>query len=107
MKRYAFVIHLKKEKYAQYKELHSKPWQNVLDILRINNVKNYSIFYKDGNLFSYYEYYGNNHEKDMANIANNPTTQQWWNLTKPCQEPLSSAGKKEWWSPMLEVFHMD
>jgi len=107
IKRYAFLINLRKEQYAKYKKLHCKPWPEVLSILRNNNITNYSIFHRDGKLFGYYEYIGNNYKSDIENIENDSVTQNWWKLTKPCQQPIRSATKSEWWAPMSEFFHMD
>jgi hypothetical protein len=36
-----------------------------------------------------------------------PTTQRWWVVCKPCQEPLSNRAEGEWWAGMEEVFHCD
>lgn len=107
VQRYAFLINLKKEEYEKYKNLHARPWQQVLNTLRNNNITNYSIFYRDGKLFGYYEYNGTNYQRDMDNINNDPITQKWWKLTKPCQKPIRSAKKNEWWVQMSELFHMN
>ncbi|MBM3977961.1 MAG: L-rhamnose mutarotase, partial [Planctomycetes bacterium] len=34
-------------------------------------------------------------------------TQHWWQLTEPCQQPLSDRPAGAWWAPMEEVFHLD
>ncbi|MDD4191922.1 MAG: L-rhamnose mutarotase [Mangrovibacterium sp.] len=34
-------------------------------------------------------------------------TKQWLKETDPCQEPVESAKKGEWWAEMEEVFHAD
>ena len=36
------------------------------------NIRNYSIYYRDGYLFSYYEYVGDDYEADMAKMAARP-----------------------------------
>lgn len=71
------------------------------------NIRNYSIFYRDGLLFSYYEYIGTDYEADMKKMADDPETQRWWKLTDPCQMPVISAAEGEWWADMEEVFHTD
>ena len=46
-------------------------------------------------LFSYFEYVGDDFAADMANMAADPTTQKWWAVCKPCQEPLANrAGRR-------------
>lgn len=107
MNRYGSVIKLKPEKLAEYKELHAAVWPDVLKMIKDCHIQNYSIFYKDGYLFSYFEYTGENFSKDMEKMAADPTTQAWWKLTEPCQEPLQSRAEGEWWASMEEFFHLD
>lgn len=105
MKRYANIIRLRPEKLDEYKELHKAVWQSVLDRIKTSNITNYSIFYRDGLLFSYYEYVGTDHAADMAAIASDPMTQKWWELTTPCQQPLETCQEGEWWASMEEFFY--
>ena len=107
MIRYAFVVKLQKNKVSIYEQLHKHPWKKVLDTLKKYNIRNYSIFIKNNLLFSYYEYHGNNHEKDLKLIASDHITQEWWKLTNPCQKPISSEYKTSLWAPMQEIFHLD
>ena len=58
-------------------------------------------------LFSYMEYLGKDYAADMAKMAADPTTQQWWAECIPCQKPLANRGKGEWWTGMDEAFHLD
>jgi L-rhamnose mutarotase len=104
--RYAAVIRLRPEKEAEYRELHAAAWPDVLDALKRGHVSNYSIFLRDGLLFSYLEYHGIDYDADMAAIAADPVSQRWWAFTNPCQQPLDSAGT-HWWAPAEEVFHLD
>ena len=87
--------------------MHASVWPGVLETLRKANITNYSIFLRDGQLFSYLEYTGDDYEADMAGIAEDQITQSWWLLTGPCQEPVPSAAPGEWWAPAAEVFHLD
>jgi L-rhamnose mutarotase len=107
MKRVASVIRLRPEHEQTYRELHGAAWPEVLSALRRANVSNYSIFLRDGMLFSYLEYVGDDYEADMAAIAADETTRRWWQLTDPCQQPVESAAEGEWWAPAEEVFHLD
>ena len=107
MERHGQVIKVKPEKLEKYKELHDDAWDGVLETLKECNVENYSIFHKDGYLFAYFEYTGEDFEADMKKMAEDPTTQEWWDVTKPLQEPLDSREEGEWWAEMEEVFHMD
>lgn len=107
MKRYGSVIKVKADKLEEYKTLHTNVWPGVLKKIKECNITNYSIYYKDGFLFSYFEYVGDDYEADMALIADDPETQRWWDVCKPCQEPLETRNEGEWWADMEEVFHTD
>ena len=107
MQRYGMVIKVKQEKLEEYKALHASPWPEVLAMISACNIRNYSIYYKDGFLFSYFEYVGDDFAGDSAKMAADPRTQEWWKLTDPCQEPLETGAADEWWANMEEVFHHD
>ena len=107
MKRFGQVIGVRPEKLEEYKKLHAAVWPGVLKMIRECNIRNYSIYYKDGLLYAYFEYVGYDFESDMAKMAADPTTQKWWDVCKPCQAPLSSRKEGEWWADMEEVFHCD
>ena len=96
------MVRVHPEKYAEYKKLHAAAWPDVLKRLKASNIQNYSIYYRDGWLFSYFEYVGNDYEADMAKMAADPTTQEWWAVCEPCQEPLSTRAEGEWWAEMDE-----
>lgn len=91
---------------CSHRRLHQAVWPSVLDALRRAHVRNYSIFLRDGLLFSYLEYDGDDYQADMATLADDVETQRWWALTDPCQEPVDAADGV-WWAPMEEVFHSD
>jgi len=105
MQRYGMVIRVKSEKFEEYKQLHAQVWPDVLKMIKECNIRNYSIYHKDGYLFSYFEYVGGDFESDMAKMAADPTTQKWWDVCKPCQEPLETRAEGQWWASMEEVFH--
>ena len=107
MKRYGSVIKVVPEKLEEYKRLHAAAWPGVLKMIRDCNIRNYSIYYKDGFLFSYFEYIGTDYAADMAVMAADTETQRWWKETDPCQQPVESATDGEWWAAMEEVFHTD
>jgi len=107
MKRYGSVIRVLPEKLEEYKRLHAAVWPDVLKMIKDCNIRNYSIYYKDGYLFSYFEYIGTDFDADMAKMAADPTTQKWWAVCKPCQSPLPTRKPGEWWADMEEVFHCD
>jgi len=105
MKRYGMVIKVKPEKLAEYKKLHVAVWPEVLDMIKKCHIRNYSIYHKDGYLFSYFEYHGDNFDADMEKMAADPVTQKWWAVCKPMQAPLETCTEGQWWADMEEVFH--
>lgn len=110
MKRYAMVIGVKGEKLDEYKKLHAAVWPEVLKTIKECNIRNYSIYLRklpDGKhyLFNYFEYIGKDFALDMNKMAADPTTQKWWAVCKPCQEPFANRQTGKWWTAMEEVFH--
>lgn len=106
------VIGLKSEKVEEYKRLHAAVWPDVLKMISACNIRNYSIYLRclpDGHhyLFSYFEYTGSDFAADTARMAADPTTQEWWKVCMPYQEPLTDRAEGEWWAGMEEVFHLD
>ena len=107
MKRYGQLLRVKPDKLAEYKAYHTKVWPEVLKTIRRCHIRNYSIYHKDGLLFAYFEYHGSDFASDMAKMAADPKTQEWWAIMKPMQDPLPTRAEGEWWADMEEVFHTD
>ena len=107
MKRYGAIIKARPEKLDEYKQLHADVWPKVLEAIKKSNIRNYSIYYRDGYFFSYFEYVGDDYEADMALMAADATTQKWWDVCKPCHIPLDTIEPGQWWADMEEVFHCD
>ncbi len=106
------VIGLQADKIGEYRKLHAAVWPDVLRMIAQCHIRNYSIYLRaldDGRhyLFSYFEYGGDDFAADMARMAADPATQQWWALCQPCQQPLAARADGEWWAAMEEVFHCD
>ena len=107
MTRHGQLIGIRPENLAAYKRYHAKVWPDILAMITACNIRNYSIYQKDGLLFAYYEYVGTNYEADMAKMAADPRTQEWWAIMKPLQKALDTRAPGEWWAEMEEVFHLD
>lgn len=107
MLRFGQVIGLKPDVLEKYKEYHAAVWPTVAAMIEACNIRNYSIYHKDGQLFAYFEYHGTDFDADMARMGEDPDTQRWWAIMKPMQEPLATRAEGEWWSTMEEVFHQD
>jgi L-rhamnose mutarotase len=107
MRRFGMTIRLRPEAEAAYRQYHAAVWPSVLQTITTCNIRNYSIFLRDGWLFGYFEYVGDDYEADMRRMAADPETQRWWAIMEPMQEPLPNRAKGEWWAQMEEVFHHD
>jgi L-rhamnose mutarotase len=109
MQRMGMVIGIKPEMIDTYKRLHTAVWPEVLAQIKGSNIRNYTIFLREPEnlLFGYWEYHGTDFESDMARMAQDPKTREWWTHTDPCQSPLAAAAASEQWSMMQEVFHTD
>ncbi len=105
MQRHGQVIQVRPEKLEEYKRYHAAVWPEVLAKIADCNIRNYSIYHKDGYLFAYFEYVGTDLAADMAKMAADPKTQEWWAIMGPLQKPLETRAPGEWWAEMDEVFH--
>ncbi len=101
------LIGLPLENLEEYRRLHANVWPEVLAKIRDCNIRNYSIFYRDGMLYAYFEYVGDDYEADMRKMAADPKTKEWWSVCGPLQRPLEDRAEGEWWAHMEEVFHAD
>lgn len=106
MQRIGMVIGVKPEKIEDYKRLHAAVWPEVLAMISACSIRNYSIFLKEPEnlLLSFFEYHGSDYAADMAKMAADPKTQEWWAVCMPCQSPLETRKDGEWWAGMEEVF---
>lgn len=109
MQRMGMCIRLKPEAVAEYLRLHRAVWPEVLAMISACHIRNYSIFLKqpENILFGTWEYHGADFAADMARMAADPKTRDWWALCSPCQEPFETREEGEWWAMMPEVFHLD
>ncbi|GEM_PF-122554 len=104
--RFASVIKIRPEKVALYKELHASVPEAVNRQIKECGISKYEIFWRDDMLFSIMEYIGDDFEYDMAKMAKDPATQEWWKLTDPCQKRIEDARKDEWWANMTKVYEL-
>ena len=103
MKRYGMVTRIHPEGIENYKRLHANPWPEVSARIKESNIQNYSIYYRDGQLFSYFEYTGEDFEADMAKMAEHAPTLKWWEACTPHFDPYEPG---KYWSEMEEVFYL-
>lgn len=107
MKRYGQVIMVEKGKMDEVKNLYANMWPRISEIISKCNMKNYTVYFKDDYMFCYYEYTGNDYDKDMQKMADDTMMRKWWSVSKPHQVPLETRKRGEWWADMEEVYHQD
>ena len=107
MTRYGMVLRVRPEREQEYIGYHAAVWPEVLSLIRECQIRNYSIYLKDGFLFACFEYHGSDYAADMQKMAASPRMQEWWALMEPLQDPIPTRKPGEWWARMDEVFHTD
>lgn len=107
MRRFGQVIGIKPEHIEEYEKLHADVWSGVLKTIEECNIRNYSIFRYNNTLFAYFEYHGDDFDADMAKMSADETTQKWWDVCSPMQNPVDDREEGEWWKTITEIFHTD
>ena len=107
MKKLGQVCGITAENAKKYIEYHNNIPGEIRELIKECNIRNYSIFYRKGLLFSYYEYVGENYEADMQKMADNADNKKWWDLVKPIMDPLADRDENEFWADMDLIFEQD
>lgn len=109
MQRMGLCLKLKPGAVEEYKRLHRDVWPAVLARIAACHIKDYTIFLREPEniLFATWEYHGTDFEADMAAMAADEATQEWWKINMPLQQPFETAKPGEWWCIMEPVFHVD
>jgi L-rhamnose mutarotase len=105
--RHGQIVAVRPERREDYLRLHAAVWPEVEERLTASNITNYTIFIHGNLLFSYFEYVGEDYQADLARIAADPVTQQWWTHTDPCQVPVDGAPDGTVWADAQQVWHLD
>jgi L-rhamnose mutarotase len=104
--RICFVLQVKKERLAEYKERHKKVWPEMLQALRETGWHNYSLFLReDGMLIGYLE--TPDFAKAQAGMASKEINTRWQTQMADFFEIPNKAHADEAMRPIPEVFHLD
>src|SRR6266704_2793376 len=95
MQRFGMMIRLKPGSEESYKRYHAAVWPECLSMIHECNIRNYSLYLKDGILFSYFEYHGSDMKGDWGKMAAHAKTQDWWAIMQPMQEPVPTRKEEE------------
>ena len=68
-RRFGSVIRVRPECFDEYRRHHAAVWPTVLATITRCHIRNYTIFHRDGVLFGYFEYWGEDFDADMRLMA--------------------------------------
>lgn len=104
MKRFTLHSYLKPEKVEEYANLHLNAWPEVVKAIDECNIHHYSISLRGNEVFTYYEYTGDDYEADMKKMEEYPEVQRWWTFTRPC---FMDHDKGHYYDDLWEVFYKE
>ena len=106
MKRVGFLLKVKQDKIAEYKEHHKQVWPEMLDALRRTGWHNYSLFLRDdGLLFGYFEA-DESFQASLDGMAREEVNQRWQDFMAPYFEGLAGVHADRMMGELQEVFHL-
>ena len=69
MRRFGQILHVRPEFQDEYVRQHEAVWPGVLAQIHRSNIRNYSIFLRDGILFAYFEYVGSDFAAELLFVS--------------------------------------
>jgi L-rhamnose mutarotase len=107
MKRIGFLLKVRPDKIAEYKEHHKAVWPEMLDALRRTGWHNYSLFMRDdGLLFGYFEAPVSLRDS-QASMNKEEINAKWQDSMAPFFENLGGQHADESMIELEEVLHLD
>jgi L-rhamnose mutarotase len=107
MKRIGFVLKVKQDRIAEYKQHHAAVWPEMLDALRRHQWQNYSLFMRDdGLLFGYVET-PESFEAAKEGMSKEEVNHRWQELMAPLFENLGGQHADQGLVELEEVFRLD
>lgn len=106
MQRICFLLKVKADRLAEYKQRHRQVWPEMLQALRETGWTNYSLFLRDdGLLVGYLE--TPDFQKALEGMAFRDVNARWQREMAPFFEALDGKRPDEGMQPLEEVFHLD
>jgi L-rhamnose mutarotase len=106
MVREAFLLHVRPDKIAEYKEHHRTIWPEMQQALERHGWHNYTLFMRpDGLVFGYVET-PEGLETARAGMRTEPVYARWQALMAPLFEPSAALKAGSTSTPLEEVFHL-
>jgi L-rhamnose mutarotase len=105
MERVCFLLKVKPERLAEYKERHKAVWPDMLEALRETGWHNYSLFLReDGLLVGYFE--TPDYQAALAGMAKREVNERWQRDMAPFFVNLEGQRPDEGFLRLEEVFHL-
>ncbi len=106
MRRICFVLRVKPERLAEYKERHKLVWPEMQQALRETGWHNYSLFLReDGMLVGYLE--TRDFNRALAGMAAREVNERWQREMAPFFDSEGGRKPDEQILALEEVFHLD
>ena len=106
MERVAFLLKVRKDRIDEYKERHEAVWPEMLDALRRNGWRNYSLFLgEDGLLFGYFEASGS-FTASLDGMSREDVNSRWQADMAPYFEQMH-GGADEALVRLEQIFHLE
>ncbi|WP_175410471.1 L-rhamnose mutarotase [Streptomyces sp. TRM64462] len=105
MQRVCFLLKVRQDRLAEYRERHAAVWPEMLAALSAAGWHNYSLFLRDdGLLVGYLE--TEDFDRARAAMAGTEVNARWQAEMSDFFEALDGAGPDEAMRPLTEVFHL-
>ncbi len=106
MERVCFLLQVRPERLAEYRERHAAVWPEMLDALRETGWRNYSLFLRDdGLLVGYFE--TPDLAAALASMAARDVNDRWQREMAPFFVALDGLRPDEGFLRLDEVFHLE
>ena len=106
MRRACFLLKVKRDRLAEYRERHRAVWPEMLAALSRHGWTNYSLFLRDdGLLVGYCE--TPDFGRAVAGMQSEEVNARWQREMAPFFESLSGSAADTSMLPLEEVFHLD
>ena len=104
MKRYAFILRLRKGAAEEYKKAHREVWPEMLALLKSAGISEYSIYRRDELLILTLR--AMDFEATWSQIDNHPVNLRWQQAMAPFFAPMDGLRPGERFPMMEEVFYL-
>jgi L-rhamnose mutarotase len=106
-RRVCFVLQVKRDRLAEYRERHREVWPEMREALRATGWRNYSLFLREDGLLVGYLEPTDDFDRIRVAMAKTRVNALWQAEMAPFFEALPGVGPDEAMRPLDEVFHLE